>query len=128
MRKFKINSAAITPSNLDSQIDEEFLQDMSSTIVLEDGSSIDLRRARLLYNPDTKQIQLTDAEATPKGFAQLATLRLTEDEPDERPQFDNIPEELEDEDLDSADAGSDEVEDIESTPEMSEEDSGDFFQ
>lgn len=93
MRKFKINSAAVSPSTYSNAVDEEFLQDMSSIITLEDGSSLDLKNAVLLYNPDNHKIQISDANNIPKGFNQLATLNLTADKPE--PEFE--PEVIEDE-------------------------------
>lgn len=83
MRKFRINSGAnVMPSRFENPVDEEFLNDVSNIITLEDGTSLDLSRARLLYNPNTHQVQLTDAEANPKDFVQLATLTITKDKPE----------------------------------------------
>lgn len=83
MRKFRINSgASVTPSRFENPVDEEFLNDVKNIITLEDGTSLDLNRARLLYNPNTHQVQLTDAEANPKDFVQLATLTITPDKPE----------------------------------------------
>lgn len=70
------------PSKFENPVDEEFLNDVSNIITLEDGTSLDLSRARLLYNPNTHQVQLTDAEANPKDFVQLATLTITKDKPE----------------------------------------------
>lgn len=95
MRKFKINAAAVSPSTYANEVDEEFLQDMSSIITLEDGSSLDLKNAVLLYNPDNHKIQISDANNIPKGFNQLATLNLTDEKPE--PEFE--PEVIEDEPL-----------------------------
>lgn len=83
MRKFKINSGAhVTPGRFENPVDEEFLDDVKNIITLEDGTSLDLNRARLLYNPNTHQVQLTDSEANPKDFIQLATLTITKDKPE----------------------------------------------
>jgi len=83
LRKFRINSGAtVMPSRFENPVDEEFLNDVSNIITLEDGTSLDLSRARLLYNPNTHQVQLTDAEANPKDFVQLATLTITKDKPE----------------------------------------------
>lgn len=83
MRKFKINSgASVMPSKFENPVDAEFLNDVKNIITLEDGTSLDLNRARLLYNPHTHQVQLTDAEANPRDFVQLATLTITKDKPE----------------------------------------------
>ena len=83
MRRIKINSGTnVMPSRFENPVDEEFLNDVSSIITLEDGTSLDLRKARLLYNPNTHQVQLTDADANPKDFVQLATLTITQDKPE----------------------------------------------
>ena len=82
MRKFRINSASISPSQYDSETDEEFVQELSSLITLEDGSSLNLKKAVLLYNPKTRKIQLTDSESVPEDFIQLATLNLTSEKPE----------------------------------------------
>lgn len=82
MRKIKINSASISPGRYEHQVDEEFLQDVSSIITLEDGSSLNLEKTVLLYNPDTKKIQLSDSDTIPENFIQLATLTLTQERPE----------------------------------------------
>lgn len=133
MRRFKINSATtVVPSQFDNPVDEEFLNDVSSIITLEDGSSIDLRKARLLYNPGTHQVQLTDSEANPKDFIQLATLTITQDKPEvvndesfEEPSEEGTEEKLGEgagEEVDR-DAG-----DVEEEMPGDGEDSGEFFQ
>lgn len=82
MRKFRINSASISPGQYDSEVDEEFMQDLSSLITLEDGSSLNLKNAVLLYNPKTHKIQLTDSKTTPDDFVQIATLNITPEKPE----------------------------------------------
>ena len=83
MRRIKINSgASVMPSRFENPADGEFLDDVSNIITLEDGTSLNLRKARLLYNPNTHQVQLTDAETNPRDFVQLATLTITQDKPE----------------------------------------------
>lgn len=133
MRKFKINSGtSVTPNQFENPVDTEFLDDVSNIITLEDGSSLDLRRARLLYNPGTHQVQLTDSEADPKDFVQLATLTITQDKPEvnnDEPLKESTEEGAEEalgegagEEVDR-DAG-----DVEEEMPGDDEDSGEFFQ
>lgn len=133
MRKFKINSAAnVTPSRFENPVDEEFLNDVKNIITLEDGTSLDLNRARLLYNPNTHQVQLTDAEANPRDFVQLATLTITKDKPEVNndESFEEPTEEGEEEAF--GEGAGEEVErdtgDIEEEIPADGEDSGEFFQ
>ena len=133
MRKFKINSAAnVTPSRFENPVDEEFLNDVKNIITLEDGTSLDLNRARLLYNPNTHQVQLTDAEANPRDFVQLATLTITKDKPEVNndESFEEPTEEGEEEAF--GEGAGEEVErdagDIEEEMPANGEDSGEFFQ
>lgn len=133
MRKFKINSAAnVTPSRFENPVDEEFLNDVKNIITLEDGTSLDLNRARLLYNPNTHQVQLTDAEANPRDFVQLATLTITKDKPEVNndESFEEPTEEGEEEAF--GEGAGEEVErdtgDIEEEMPADGEDSGEFFQ
>lgn len=116
MRKFKINAASISPSRYEHEVDEEFLQEVSSIITLEDGSSINLEKAVLLYNPDSRQIQLSDSDVIPNNFVQLATLVLTSPKPKVTPDesFEEPTEE-----------GTEETPSEESTE--TDDDSGEFF-
>lgn len=127
MRKFKINSAAISPSKYEHQVDEEFLQDVSSIITLEDGSSIDLKKAVLLYNPNTRQIQLSDSDTLPEDFIQLATLELTSQKPEviEDESFQEPPEEGIETEEELGEGEEDEEEDAATADNG---DSGEFFQ
>lgn len=141
MRKFKINSAAsVSPSPFENEVDEQFLQDLSSVITMEDGSSIDLSKAVLLYNPETKQIQISDAESYPNGFQQVATLTptSTESEADTDEPFEELTEEGTEEtqkDEESTprtatnpEEGEENSEDERLGETTGREDSGDFFQ
>lgn len=132
LRKIKVNSASVAPGRYDSEVDEQFMQDVGSIITLEDGSSLDLKRAVLLYNPKSKKIQLTDSDMYPADFIQVAVLNVTsqkpeliDDEPFEEPTEEGTKEsteEPEDEELgsESGDEGMGET--------AAGEDSGDFFQ
>ena len=133
MRKFRINSgASVMPSRFENPVDEEFLNDVSNIITLEDGTSLDLSRARLLYNPHTHQVQLTDAEANPKDFVQLATLTITKDKPEVNndASFEEPTEEGEEDALGegAGEAVERDTGDVEEEMPADDEDSGEFFQ
>lgn len=144
MRRFKLNCAEVTPSQFEKGVDDEFLSDVGSIITLEDGSSLDLNKAVLLYDPKTKKIQLSDAEVFPENFKQLATLNITNVKPDlsedivddfTEPTDDEIadmePEaEPEDSGGESIDAGDTGDEDVEQPPQKpsNKRPSADFFQ
>lgn len=135
MRKFKINSGVnITPNRFDNPVDEEFLNDVSSIITLEDGSSLDLNRARVLYNPHTHRLQITDAESDPKDYVQLATLTITQDKPevtDDEPLEEPSEEGTEEEETLGDGAGEEVNRDdgaVDEEMPVDDEDSGNFFQ
>ena len=135
MRKFKINcdaTTSVSPGRFENTVDEEFLQDLSSMITLEDGSSLDLRKAVLLYNPKTREIQLSDSETYPPDFIQVAALDITDIQPEvsEDEPFEEFAEEMPEE--------QEEIPEVPEEPEAQEEDSmgetagpeesADFFQ
>lgn len=130
MRRIKVNAAAnVSPSQYDSEVDEQFMQDVGSIIALEDGSSLDLKKAVLLYNPKSKKIQLTDSDMYPADFVQVAVLDVTsqkpeviEDEPSEEPTEETA-EESENEVTSEAESGDESMGET-----AAGEDSGDFFQ
>lgn len=134
MRKFKINSAAsVSPSQFENDVDEQFMQDVGSIITLEDGSSLDLNKAMLLYNPKTRQIQISDTKDIPSNFIQLATLNVTSQEPEvmDDESFEEFTPEVEEEMQEEPEA--EEPRESNGPPEdsMGEtrgNDSGDFFQ
>lgn len=137
MRKFILNSSAeVSPSQFENDIDEQFMQDVGSIITLEDGSSLDLKKAVLLYNPKTRKIQVSDSDSYPDDFIQLASLNITpqkpevsEDEPFEEPPeegAEEIPEEPEE--PDNSVGGDTESGDNRMGETSGAEDSGDFFQ
>lgn len=134
MRRIKVNASAnVSPSQYDSEVDEQFMQDVGSIITLEDGSSLDLKKAVLLYNPKSKKIQLTDSDMYPADFIQVAALDVTsqkpevsEDEPFEKPTeegTEETAEEPEDEGTGEAESGDESMGET-----AAGEDSGDFFQ
>ena len=136
LRKFriKLNCAEITPGNAEHDVDEQFMQDLENVITLQDGSSINLNKAKLLYNPDTKQIELTDTDANPEGFIQVATLAITKDEPEEpMTEEEAINDRIDVETKPDTEGGAEDKAEGEAesaAPEMPAEgeDSGDFFQ
>lgn len=134
MRKFKINSAAsVSPSQFENDVDEQFMQDVGSIITLEDGSSLDLNKAMLLYNPKTRQIQISDSKDIPNDFIQLATLNVTSQEPEvmnDEP-FEEFTPEVEEEMQEEPEAEEPRESNGPSEDSMGEtrgNDSGDFFQ
>lgn len=75
----KVNSAKLLiGSNADSD-DTAFLEDVDSVLGLENGESIDLSKAQLLYNQDTLELMLTDEDDIPDGFEVVGTVVETED-------------------------------------------------
>ena len=130
MRRIKVNASAnVSPSQYDSEVDEQFMQDVGSIIALEDGSSLDLKKAVLLYNPKSKKIQLTDSDMYPADFVQVAVLDVTSQKPevigDE--QFEEPTEETAEE-SESEGTGETESGDDDMGETAAGEDSGDFFQ
>lgn len=134
LRRIKVNASAnVSPSQYDSEVDEQFMQDVGSIITLEDGSSLDLKKAVLLYNPKSKKIQLTDSDMYPADFIQVAALNVTsqkpevsEDEPFEEPteeRTEETAEEPEDEGTGGTETGDEGMGET-----AAGEDSGDFFQ
>ena len=134
MRRIKVNASAnVIPGQYDSEVDEQFMQDVGSVITLEDGSSLDLKKAVLLYNPKSKKIQLTDSDMYPADFIQVAALNVTsqkpevsEDEPFEEPteeRTEETAEEPEDEGTEGTETGDEGMGET-----AAGEDSGDFFQ
>lgn len=137
MRKFILNSSAeVSPSQFENDIDEQFMQDVDSIITLEDGSSLDLKKAVLLYNPKTRKIQISDSDSYPDDFIQLASLNITpqkpevsEDEPFEEPTEEGTEEISEEPEEPDNSAGRDtESGDNRMGETAGAEDSGDFFQ
>jgi hypothetical protein len=130
LRRIKVNASAnVSPSQYDSEVDEQFMQDVGSIIALEDGSSLDLKKAVLLYNPKSKKIQLTDSDMYPADFVQVAVLDVTSQKPevigDE--QFEEPTEETAEE-SESEGTGETESGDDDMGETAAGEDSGDFFQ
>ena len=126
--KVKLNSAAVAPGKFEETVDDQFMQDMSSVITLEDGSSLDLKKAVLLYNPNTHKIQLTDSSDIPKDFIQVATLTVTPDEPTPVDVPMEVPPEFEEEPLPEEDEEQSEPAGNEEEPTPPEKESADFFQ
>lgn len=134
MRRIRINSAAVSPGKYDNAVDEEFMEDVGSIITLEDGSSLNLKQAVLLYNPKTKKIQLTDSDNYPDDYVQVASLTVTEQKP-EPDDSDLVEPEIESESPEESEVETEE--DTGSTDESSDDrlgktagppDSADFFQ
>lgn len=134
MRRIRINSAAVSPGKYDNAVDEEFMEDVGSIITLEDGSSLNLKQAVLLYNPKTKKIQLTDSDNYPNDYVQVASLTVTDQKP-EPDDSDLVEPEIEPESPEESEEETEE--DTSSTDESSDDrlgktagppDSADFFQ
>lgn len=126
--RVKLNSAAVAPSKFEETVDDQFMQDMSSVLTLEDGSSLDLKKTVLLYNPNTHKIQLTDSGDIPKDFIQVATLTVTPDEPTPVDIPMEVPPEFEEEEPLPEDEPAEQPEGEEEEPTPPRKESADFFQ
>ena len=74
-----VYSARLPVGGENSTADSQFLEDADSVLGLEDGQSINLSKAQLLYNEETLELILTDEETIPDGFAVVGIVQETED-------------------------------------------------
>ena len=79
MGMLKVNSAKLPVGSETASDDTAFLEAADSVLGLEDGESIDISKAQLLYNEDTLELMLTDEEDVPEGFDVVGTVVETED-------------------------------------------------
>lgn len=83
MGMLKVNSAKLPVGSETASDDTAFLEAADSVLGLEDGESIDISKAQLLYNEDTLELMLTDEEDVPEGFDVVGTVVETEDTEDD---------------------------------------------
>lgn len=103
----KVNSAKLPiGSNADSD-DTAFLEDVDSVLGLENGESIDLSKAQLLYNQDTLELMLTDEDDIPDGFEVVGTVIETEDTENAAEDAEDQPEDTAEDTADNTAGGED---------------------
>ena len=83
MGMLKVNSAKLPIGSETESDDTTFLEAADSVLGLEDGESIDISKAQLLYNEDTLELMLTDEEEVPEGFEVVGTVVETEETEDD---------------------------------------------
>lgn len=98
-----VNSARLPVGGEQNDVDAEFLDEASSIIGLEDGQSIDLSKAQLLYNEDTMELMLTDEDEVPDGYDVVGVVEETPASDDSNEDEDDDGEAKEPEDAESAD-------------------------
>ena len=79
MGLMRVNSARLPIGGEADSDDTAFLEDVDSVLGLENGESIDISKAQLLYNQDTLELMLTDEDDIPDGFEVVGTVVETED-------------------------------------------------
>ena len=79
MGMMRVNSARLPVGGEADSDDTAFLEDVDSVLGLENGESIDISKAKLLYNQDTLELMLTDEDDIPDGFEVVGTVVETED-------------------------------------------------
>ena len=79
MGMMRVNSARLPVGGEADSDDTAFLEDVDSILGLENGESIDLSKAQLIYNQDTLELILTDEADIPDGFEVVGTVVETED-------------------------------------------------
>lgn len=79
MGMMRVNSARLPIGGEADSDDTAFLEDVDSVLGLENGESIDISKAQLLYNQDTLELMLTDEDDIPDGFEVVGTVVETED-------------------------------------------------
>jgi hypothetical protein len=115
MGLMRVNSARLPIGGEADSDDTAFLEDVDSVLGLENGESIDISKAQLLYNQDTLELMLTDEDDIPDGFEVVGTVVETED-------TENAAEDAEDQPEDTADnAAGDEDADSTANTSTSEE-------
>lgn len=96
MGLMRVNSARLPIGGEADSDDTAFLEDVDSVLGLENGESIDISKAKLLYNQDTLELMLTDEDDIPDGFEIVGNVVETED-------TENAAEDAEDKPEDTAD-------------------------
>jgi hypothetical protein len=107
MGMMKVNSARLPVGGEANSDDTAFLEDADSILGLENGESIDLSKAQLLYNPDTLKLMLTDEADIPDGFEVVGTVVETEDTENAAEDAEDKPEDTAEDTADNAAGGED---------------------
>lgn len=98
-----VNSARLPVGGEQDDVDAEFLDNADSILGLEDGQSIDLSKAQLLYNEDTMELVLTDEDEVPDGYAVVGVVEETPATDNSNEDEDDDGEAKEPEDAEAAD-------------------------
>lgn len=98
----KVNSAKLPIGGEADSDDTAFLEDVDSVLGLENGESIDISKAQLLYNQDTLELMLTDEDDIPDGFEVVGTVVETKDTENAAEDTENAAEDAEDQPEDTA--------------------------
>lgn len=107
MGMMRVNSARLPVGGEANSDDTAFLEDADSILGLENGESIDLSKAQLLYNQDTLELMLTDEADIPDGFEVVGTVVETEDTENAAEDAENKPEDTAEDTADNAAGGED---------------------
>ena len=102
----RVNSARLPVGGEADSDDTAFLEDVDSVLGLENGESIDISKAQLLYNQDTLELMLTDEDDIPDGFEVVGTVVETEDTENAAEDAEDKPEDTADNAAGGEDAGS----------------------
>lgn len=107
MGMMRVNSARLPVGGEADSDDTAFLEDVDSVLGLENGASIDLSKAQLLYNQDTLELMLTDEDDIPDGFEVVGTVVETEDTENAAEDAEDQPEDTAEDTADNAAGGED---------------------
>lgn len=107
MGMVRVNSARLPVGGEADSDDTAFLEDVDSVLGLENGESIDISKAQLLYNQDTLELMLTDEDDIPDGFEVVGTVVETEDTENAAEDAEDQPEDTAEDTADNAAGGED---------------------
>lgn len=105
MGMIRVNSARLPVGGEADSDDTAFLEDVDSILGLENGESIDISKAKLLYNQDTLELMLTDEDDIPDGFEVVGTVVETDDTENAAEDGEDKPEDTSDNAAGGEDAG-----------------------
>lgn len=107
MGLMRVNSARLPIGGEADSDDTAFLEDVDSVLGLENGESIDISKAKLLYNKDTLELMLTDEDDIPDGFEVVGTVVETEDTENAAEDAEDQPEDTAEDTAENAAGGED---------------------
>lgn len=107
MGLMRVNSARLPIGGEADSDDTAFLEDVDSVLGLENGESIDISKAKLLYNQDTLELMLTDEDDIPDGFEIVGTVVETEDTENAAEDAEDKPEDTAEDTAENAAGGED---------------------